>query len=314
MINFDALLEASKTTTIEDIQAHVESQNEGRRFNDDFWSPTTDKAGNALAEIRFLPTPPGEKSPFISYYEHFFKGPTGKVYAEKSLTTIGQKDPIGEANSKLWNSGFEADKEVARSRSRKQKFVANVLVIRDKNNPENDGKVKRWRYGKKVHEKILKAMSPEFDTDAKINAFDLLNTGANFRVVVKKVSGYPNYDDSHFGPQGALFGGDIAKMKSVFDGQEIKGLAELIAPDKFKTYAELLAKFKEVMGEADDEMDVTARAEQSTRAEPAPVQQRREEPARTAPAETAAPAVEEAAGDGDDLNFFRNLARGASQG
>ena len=315
MINFDEILNSSQTTTIEDVQTHIDAQETTRSFDEGYWKPTTDKLGNALAEIRFLPTPPGEKSPFVLYYSHFFKNKdNGKVYSEMSRTTLGDKDPVGEENSRLWNTGFEADKDIARARSRKANYVANVLVLNDKNDPENNGKVFKYRFGKKIYEKIKKAMSPEFESDAKINPFDLLDTGANFRIVQKKVSNFPNYDDSHFGTQSALYNGDRDKMRRVLEGQSLASLAEIILPEKFKPYEDLKKRFMEVTGEVGE--DVSQKAEDHIN-DDRPI-----EPKKNTPAETPVDAKadedqsfgadesvsNEPAADGDDLDYFRKLA------
>ncbi len=304
MIDFDNLLAQSQNTSIEDIQQHIDDQDTKKNWSDDFYKQKTDEAGNARSEIRFMPTPPGEKSPFVQYYEHYFKGPSGKVYSELSLTTIGQKDPVGEANSKLWNSGYEADKDEARRRGRRQKFVANILVVRDPAQPEKEGKVYKFRFGKKIMDKIKKSMSPdEGYEDEKINPFDLLATGANFRLVQKKVAGYPNYDDSQFGPKGALYGGDRDKMRRVFDGQELKSLAEQIDPSKFKSYEDLKKRFLEVMDESAEE--TTSRAEDLPTREERRPEPKREEPRREEPA----PKADTPSDEDGDLEFFRNLAK-----
>jgi hypothetical protein len=309
-LNFDEYLKSSQAATIADIQTEVDKTEKGS-FDDGYWRLETDKSGNGFAEIRVLPTPPGEKSPFIMYFSHYFKGPTGKVYNERSRTTLaGEKDPVGESNNKLWNSGYESDKEVARSRSRKKNYVINVLILKDPAKPENEGKIKKYRFGKKIWEKFAAAMKPAFEGDEPINPFSLMGDGANFRLRAKKVAGYPNYDDSTFTGKTALFGGDIDKMRAVLEGQTLPSLEELMDGKHFKAYDDLNKRFREVL---DESSEVTSRA--SDMASEPKREERKTVVAQTretiekeaAPVKEAevAPSADE---DEDDLSYFRKLA------
>jgi len=92
---------------------------EKKSYQDDrVWKPTVDKAGNGYAVLRFLPAAEGQELPWVRYWDHGFKGPTGLWYIENSLTSIGQPDPVGDLNSRLWNSGIESDKDKARDQKR----------------------------------------------------------------------------------------------------------------------------------------------------------------------------------------------------
>ena len=180
----------------------VEKSNSPQGGDDRLWKPEVDKAGNGYAVIRFLPAPNGEDLPWTRMYSHAFQGPGG-WYIENSLTTMNQKDPVSELNTSLWNSGVDSDKETARKQKRKLSYYSNIYVVRDPANPQNEGKVMLYKYGKKIHDKILAAMQPEFEDEEPINPFDFW-AGADFKLKIKKVAGYWNYDSSEFARPGTL--------------------------------------------------------------------------------------------------------------
>ena len=222
----------------------VEKMNKGTGGGDDrLWKPEVDKAGNGYAVIRFLPAPEGEELPWAKLYTHAFQGPGG-WYIENSLTTLGQKDPVSEYNSQLWNSGMESDKEVARKQKRKLSYYSNIYVVKDPTNPQNEGRVMLFKFGKKIFDKITAAMQPEFEDETPINPFDFW-AGANFKLKIKKVAGYWNYDSSEFDRQSALLDDDDA-MEAIW--KQEYSLAELIAPDQFKSYDELKKRLDYVLG------------------------------------------------------------------
>jgi len=210
------------------------------------WKPTVDKAGNGYAVLRFLPSKEGEDLPWVRYWDHGFKGPTGLWYIENSLTSIGQPDPVSEMNSKLWNSGTEEDKAIVRERKRRLHYVANVYVVSDSGNPANEGKVMLYKFGKKIFEKIMDVMQPAFQDETPVNPFDLWE-GADFKLKIRNVEGYRNYDKSEFSDKSALFEGDESKLEAV-DAQT-HGLKEFTDPSNYKTYDELKAKLMRVLGE-----------------------------------------------------------------
>jgi hypothetical protein len=192
----------------------VEKTNsKGGGTDDRLWKPELDKTGNGYAVIRFLPAPDGEDLPWAKMFSHAFQGPGG-WYIENSLTTIGGKDPIGELNRELWNSGSDADKDIARKQKRKLSFYANIYVVSDKANPQNEGKVFLYKFGKKIFDKIMEAMQPEFDDETPINPFDFWE-GANFKLKIRQVQGYWNYDSSEFDRPGPLLNDDEA-MESIW--------------------------------------------------------------------------------------------------
>lgn len=245
-MSFSAL--KSKRRSVEDLQNKAEEAAGDRKsYGDDrYWKPTVDKAGNAAAVIRFLPAKADEDLPWVQYWSHGFKGPTGRWYIENSLTTLGQDDPVGEANAALWNSGIESDKEIARKRKRKLSYVSNIYVVNDPANPDNNGKVFLFRYGKKLFEKIKDQMKPDpIDQRPAIDPFDFWN-GCDFKLRQQKVEGYPNYDKSVFADQKAL-SDDDAELESIYG--QMHSLSEIVAPSQFKSYAELKRKFMQVMGE-----------------------------------------------------------------
>ena len=207
------------------------------------WKPEMDKTGNGYAVIRFLPAPDGEELPWAKLYSHAFQGPGG-WYIENSLTTIGQKDPLGEYNRELWNSGRDEDKDTVRKQKRKLSYYANIYVVQDKANPQNEGKVFLYKFGKKIFDKIMEAMQPEFEDETPINPFDFW-TGANFKLKLKKVAGYWNYDSSEFDRPSPLLDDDDA-LEQIWKQQY--SLEAETAADKFKSYEQLENRLNMVLG------------------------------------------------------------------
>jgi len=233
--NFDKL-----TKELEKVTSPTTNQNSSS--DDRFWKPELDKTGNGYAVIRFLPAVEGEELPWARVWSHAFQGPGG-WYIENSLTTLGQKDPVSEENSKLWNTGSEADKEIARKRKRKLSYFTNILVVSDPAHPENEGKVFLYKFGKKIFDKITEAMKPEFADEKAINPFDFWE-GANFKLKIRKVDGYWNYDKSEF--EGASKVKDTDEQIEVLWKQQLP-LKEFSATTNFKSYDDLKAKFEKVV-------------------------------------------------------------------
>jgi len=227
-------------------QAQETSGTQTKRQSDDprFWQPTRDKAGNGYAVIRFLPGDAEAATPWIRYWDHAFKGPTGQWYIEKSLTSLGQQDPLSELNSKMWNSGVESDKGIVRQRKRNLRYVANVLIVSDPSAPENEGEVKLYRFGKKIFDKIMDSMQPQFPDEKPVNPFDMWE-GADFTVKIRKVEGYPNYDASSFKSPSAI--GEDDAMEDLYNKQH--DMSEFTDPKNYKTYEELKARLAMVLGE-----------------------------------------------------------------
>jgi len=218
--------------------------NNGSSSGDDRqWKLECDKSGNGYAVIRFLPAPNGEDLPFVKLYSHAFQGPGG-WYIENSLTTLGQKDPVSEYNTMLWNNGTDAGKEAARKQKRKLTYIANIYVVKDPANPENEGKVFLYKFGKKIFDKLTAAMQPEFEDEEAIDPFDFWG-GANFKLKAKNVAGYRNYDSSEFARPDALLDDDDA-MEAIWKRQY--SLAELVAADQFKDYETLKKRLDYVLG------------------------------------------------------------------
>ena len=208
------------------------------------WKPEMDKTGNGFAVVRFLPAPEGEELPWAKMYSHAFQGPGG-WYIENSLTTTGGKDPVSEYNRELWNSGHDADKETVRKQKRKLSYYSNIYVIKDPAHPENEGKVFLFKFGKKIFDKILNAMQPEFEDEEPINPFDFWG-GANFRLKIRKVEGYWNYDKSEFDSSSALMDDDDA-LEALWKKEY--SLSAIVAPDQFKSYEDLEKRLKYVLGQ-----------------------------------------------------------------
>ena len=259
------------------------------------WKPTVDKAGNGYAVIRFLPAPEGNELPWVRYWDHGFKGPTGQWYIEKSLTSIGQQDPVSEYNSVLWNSGRDEDKETARKQKRRLHYVSNILVESDPANPQNEGKVFLFTFGKKIYDKIMDVMQPQFADEDPINPFDFWD-GASFKLKIRNVEGYRNYDKSEFSSPEPLKGGDEDELEQIYES--LYDLNEFTDAKNYKSYDELKARLMLVLGES---------APQSTRQQV--VMERVEEPA---PVRSAAPAQPKSVSVDDDeddtMSYFAKLA------
>ena len=244
-MSFAALKKQSRSGSLtERLMKKVEKLNEkGNNTDERLWKPAVDKAGNGYAVIRFLPAHANCELPWTQVWSHAFQG-TGGWYIENSLTTIGKDDPVGELNRSLWNSGRESDKDIARKQKRKLSYYANVYVVKDSINPENEGEVKLYKFGKKNFDKITAAMQPEFDDEEAINPFDFWQ-GANFKLKIKQVAGFWNYDSSEFGKTEALLDDD-AELEKIYD--KIYDLSEFTAPDQFKTYEQLKSRLDTVLG------------------------------------------------------------------
>ena len=257
------------------------------------WKPVMDKSGNGYAVIRFLPAPEGEDMPWAKVWNHAFQGPTGQWYIENSLTTVGQNDPVSEYNSKLWNSGVESDKEIARKQKRKLQYYSNVYVVEDPANPQNEGKVFLYRYGKKIFDKIMEAMQPAFQDESPVNPFDFWE-GANFKLKLRKVDGYWNYDKSEFADPSALFDND-EEIEALWKTEY--SLADFTAASNFKSYDELKTRLDAVLagtvtvGKAEDIMEDAPVAEPKVDTPPAPQ-----------------PTVLGDAGEDDAMSYFEKLA------
>jgi hypothetical protein len=245
-MSFENLKKQSKLGSLtEKLVKEVEKMNTagGSSSDDRYWKPEMDKTGVGSAVIRFLPAPEGEDLPWVKMYSHGFQGPGG-WYIENSLTTIGQKDPVTEYNRTLWNSGNDKDKETVRKQKRKLSYYANIYVVKDPLHPENEGKVFLFKFGKKIFDKILNAMQPEFEDEEPINPFDFWS-GANFKLKIRKVEGYWNYDKSEFDRSGPLLEDDDA-LEALWKKEY--SLSALVAADQFKTYEELDKRLNYVLG------------------------------------------------------------------
>ena len=229
---------------LQQVQKDESPATEKKSYVDErLWKPNVDKAGNGYAVIRFLPAPKGEELPWVRVWNHAFQGPTGQWFIENSLTTLNQKDPVSEYNSQLWNSGVESDKEIARKQKRKLQYYSNIYVVQDSANPENEGKVMLYRYGKKIFDKLMETMQPAFEDETPVNPFDLWE-GANFKLKIRKVDGYWNYDKSEFDSVTQLKSTD-EELEAIWNAEH--SLADFIAPSNFKSYDELKTRLDAVL-------------------------------------------------------------------
>ena len=295
--SFDALRQSRKSTfdkLASEMNKLSTNQNENSS-DDNYWKPEVDKAGNGYAIIRFLPAPAGEDVPFVRIWDHGFQG-DGGWYIEKSLTTLNQPDPVGEYNSKLWNSGVESDKELARKQKRRLSYHSNIYVVKDTANPSNEGKVFLYKYGKKIFDKVNEAMHPQFPGEKAVNPFDLWE-GANFILKIRNVEGYRNYDKSEFAAPEPLLSDDD-KLEEIWKSE--KSLQELIDPKNFKSYDELKARLARALGVGGEVRS----------AAPIKEEQAFPTPTKTAAAPAAATASAPWSDDeDDDLSFFKKLAK-----
>ena len=285
-----------KSNSLDKLLGAVEKENapqEKKSYVDErLWKPVMDKTGNGYAVIRFLPAVKGEDMPWAKVWNHAFQGPTGQWYIENSLTTVGQNDPVSEMNSAYWNSGVESDKEIARRQKRKLQYFANIYVVSDPANPQNEGKVMLYRFGKKIFDKCMEAMQPAFQDETPVNPFDFWE-GANFKLKIRKVDGYWNYDKSEFEAPSALFDDD-EQLEEVWKKEY--PLAELTAASNFKSYDELKTRLDMVLagttkvGNATDAMEDAPWVEPKVNTKPSP-----------------APAVS-TKDDGDTMSYFEKLA------
>jgi hypothetical protein len=242
-----SLAQLKKSNSLDQLLGAAQSENqtqEKKSYKDErLWKPELDKTGNGYAVLRFLPAVEGENMPWAKLWNHAFQGPTGQWYIENSLTTLGNNDPVSEMNSAYWNSGVESDKEIARRQKRKLQYYSNIYVVSDSRHPEHEGKVFLFRYGKKIFDKLMEAMQPAFEDETPVNPFDFWQ-GANFKLKIRKVDGYWNYDKSEFEAPSALFDNDDA-IEEVWNKQY--ALNEFTAPTNFKSYDELKTRLSMVL-------------------------------------------------------------------
>ena len=269
------------------------AKNDNNNRDENLWKPTVDKAGNGYAVIRFLPSE--SEVPWVRYWDHGFKGPTGKWYIEKSLTSLGQQDPLGEYNSKLWNSGNEEDREQVRKQKRRLHYVVNILVVSDPSAPQNEGQVFMYQFGKKIFDKIQDLMQPQFPGETPVDPFDLWN-GADFELKIRNYEGYRNYDRSEFKSPAPLLDGDEVQLQATLN--QLHDISTYLDPDSYKSYDQLQTKLMEVLGET---------APRTIKQEIA-MDTVQETPPWSEPA--AAPTAESAGDDGDDdaMSYFQKLA------
>ena len=286
-----ANLKKRRTTDLEKLQSEIEKINKPQtnfnRDDDRFWKAELDKSGSGYAVIRFLPALDDDKTAFVRVFNHGFQGPGG-WYIENSLTTIGQKDPLSEYNSVLWNSGIEANKEIARKQKRRLTYFSNIYVVEDKANPQNEGKVFLFRFGKKIFDKISSMSNPEFEDETEVDVFNLWD-GANFKLKIRKVDGFSNYDKSEFMTSAPL-SEDESEMERVFGEQH--DLEEFIDQKSFKTYDELKTRLDTVLGNI------------QTAAMTAPTSVENDE----APFDGGTPIPESSTSEDENLDYFKKLA------
>jgi len=275
-------------------------QTETKSYADDrFWKLEGDKAGNGTATLRFLPRVEGDELPWVRLFSHGFQGPTGKWYIENSLTTLGENDPVGELNTKLWNSGSEANKEIARKQKRRLSFIANVLVVSDPKHPENEGKVVLFKFGKKIFDKIMDKAKPTYEDEQPVNVFDF-DTGANFKLRMRKKDGYTNYDESTFQDPASI--GSDEEIARVL-GARYK-LSEFLDRKNFKSYDELKKKLEEVLsGDAFSSKSAAEIAEEEDRPVAAAPQ------IKSVPAPKSKEVSLDEENDEDVMSYFKKIAQ-----
>jgi hypothetical protein len=262
--------------------------NQNNMGDDRFWKPEVDKSGNGYAIVRFLPSPMGEDVPFVRLWDHGFQGPGG-WFIEKSLTTLGKDDPVSEYNTMLWNSGVDKNKDLARKQKRRLGFISNIYIVKDPANPANEGKVFLYKYGKKIFDKLNDVMNPEFEDETPTNPFDMWE-GRDFKMKIRNVEGYRNYDRSDFAEAAPLLDDD-KQLEEIWKSQH--SLSEFIDEKNFKSYAELKNRLYRVL--------MLDNAAPSVAAEPDP----EPETSTVVPMTSSSASVDE---DDEDLSFFKKLA------
>tara|TARA_A100001011_G_scaffold381989_1_gene451161 strand:+ start:18 stop:902 length:885 start_codon:yes stop_codon:yes gene_type:complete len=280
--NINKIIKAAEATNTGETKSYVDER---------MWKPTVDKAGNGYAVIRFLPGK-DDNLPFVRYWDHGFKGPTGQWYIENSLTSVGQPDPVGELNSRLWNSGIESDKDKARSQKRRLHYVTNIYVVNDPSAPQNEGKVFLYKFGKKIFDKIYDLMNPAFADETPIDPFDFWE-GADFKLKIRNVEGYRNYDKSEFSSASQFLSADEVKLEEAYNNMH--DLTEFTNPKNYKSYDELKTKLMRVLGEEATAGAYTVREEIKMND---PV-----------PAHEPVTAEEISSEDEDTLSYFSKLAK-----
>jgi len=308
--SFSALKKA-RTNSFDKLNSQLQKMTtpSGGNGNEDYWKLEVDKAGNGYAVFRFLPAPQGEDMPFVRMWDHGFQGPGG-WYIENSLTTLGQEDPVSEYNSKLWNEdGSNAAKEQVRKQKRRLSFHANIYVVKDSANPQNEGKVFKYKFGKKIFDMLNDAMNPQYEDETPINPFDFW-AGADFKLKARNVEGYRNYDKSEFAAPAPLADPDgnalsDEQLEEIWNQQH--SLQEIIDPKNFKSYNELKAKLYKVLA-----LDGSSHAPTNTAEDDDPGMDftpKFQERSAPAMAEAPSPTISSSDDDDDDtLDFFKSLA------
>ena len=292
-------LKKKSRTSIDQLVKRLEEDTNKKDYKDDrFWRPELDKSKNGFAVIRFLMAVEGEDIPWVKLYSHAFQGPGG-WYIENSLTTppLNQKDPVSEMNTMLWNSGTDSDKDLARQRKRKLNYISNIYVVSDPANPQNEGKVFLFKYGSKIFEKIQEAMQPEFKDEQPVDPFNFWN-GANFKLKIRQVGGYVNYDKSEFDSPSSLLNGDDEKLEKIWKSQY--PLKPFVDPSNFKSYDELKQRLQDVL-----KGDVRGKAPANRTADEINDEEFVEKPS---PIKTKPQVEEEVDDETDALDYFKRLA------
>jgi len=295
-----AALKRNRQTQFEKLNEELDKLNSpssGRKEDDRFWKPEVDKAGNGLAVIRFLPAPKNEDLPYVRMWDHGFQGPGG-WYIEKSLTTLNQKDPVSEYNTKLWATGTKEAQAQVRKQKRRLHFISNIYVIKDPSRPENEGKVFLFMYGKKIFDKLNYVMNPEFEDDAPVNPFDLWE-GANFKLKIRNVEGYRNYDSSVFESPAPL-SEDDEELERILSREY--SLQAFVEPSEFKPYSTLEARLHKVLG-LDGSVSPATKAEDTAPWDDDEVETKPQKTQKSKPA----PKMAEVDEDEDDLEMFKKL-------
>jgi len=296
-------LKKSRSAGFNKLNDQLQKLNTSKPSGDDrYWKLNVDKADNGYAVIRFLPAPEGEDMPFARMWDHGFQGPGG-WYIENSLTTIGQDDPVSEHNSKLWNSGVDEDKEIARKQKRRLNFHANIYVVKDPANPDNEGKVFLYKFGKKIYDKLNDLMNPQFEDEDAVNPFDFWE-GADFKLKARNVEGWRNYDKSEFSASAPITAPDGSemtdeKMEELWKSQH--SIQEIVDPKNFKSYNELKAKLYKVLALDGGNLAPTGTAEDDD-------QKMEYTPKFKEKSIDEGKSTSSSTDEEDDLSFFKSLA------
>lgn len=223
--------------------AKMKDQNPKFKKDERFWLPTKDDTGSSNALIRLMPQPDIEQPPTISFFQHGFKE-KGKWFIENCPSTFAEPCPVCEHIQPYWDEDTEEASNYARRYSRTKQFICNILVIKDLIKPDNNGKVKLFKFGIKIYEKIEEKIFPESELDTPVQIFDPWE-GVAFKLKLRQKASRNNYDNSEFADNAGPVAPNDEELEVIFN--QLVDLNEFLARDKFTSYEKMAKKFYRIM-------------------------------------------------------------------